>query len=181
MKLEYETDRLIVKLCGGDYARELLRFVSENRGFFAPWEALRQPAFFTEEFQEQVLLAEYQAAVKGRYLRYYLFLKEEPDHIIGTVSFSGLPTGLDRTCHIGYKMDRQHTGCGYAKEALQLLLAELPSLHIHRVEADIMPDNQPSRALAERLGFVCEGVARSSHEVAGQWQDHLRYAYILPE
>lgn len=180
MKLDYETDRLRLLICGEEYSAALLNFVTENKEFFAPWESRRLPAFYTEEFQAQVLRAEFQAALRCAYLRYYLFLKEDSERIIGTVSFSNISRGEDKSCRVGYKLAKAHTGRGYAEEALRLLLAEIhKDLSIHRVEADIMPDNLPSLRLIERLGFVYEGVARSSHEINGVWSDHLRYSYIF--
>lgn len=180
MKLDYETDRLQLLVCNEEYTDALLLFMTENKDFFAPYEPLRQPSFYTREFQSMILSAEFKAMLKGTYFRYYLFLKDHPDRIIGTVSFSGITAGEDKSCKVGYKLDKHHTGKGYATEALQTLLPELHnSLHIHRVEADILLENQPSLRLIERLGFTYEGVARSSHEICGVWRDHLRYSYIF--
>lgn len=179
MKLEYETNRLFLRICNEEYTSKLLRFQNDNRDFFARWEPKRRENFYTLDFQKQVLYAEFQASLKGTYLRYYLFLKDAPDTIIGTVSFSHISLGEDKSCHVGYKLDASYVGCGYAKEALQFLLAELhKDLHIHRVEADIMPQNLPSIRLIESLGFTKEGIAHSSHEINGVWEDHLRYALI---
>lgn len=181
MQFQYETERLQLLVCNEEYAAALLTFMTENREFFAPYEPHREPAFYTEAFQAQVLRAEFQAMLRHSYLRYYLFLKEHPEHIIGTVSFSNISRTEDKSCRVGYKLDKQHTGKGYATEALQLLLPEVHKhLHIHRVEADILLENAPSLRLIERLGFTYEGIARSSHEIAGVWRDHLRYSYIFP-
>lgn len=180
MKFNYETDRLQLMICNEDYAAALLTFMTENRDFFAPYEPLRQPVFYTGEFQAQVLRSEFQATLRGTYFRYYLFLKDAPTRIIGTVSFSGIARTDDKSCRVGYKLDRYHTGKGYATEALHTLLPELhDTLHIHRVEADILLENQPSLRLIERLGFTYEGVALSAHEICGSWRDHLRYSYIF--
>ncbi|MGN1083418.1 MAG: GNAT family N-acetyltransferase [Lachnospiraceae bacterium] len=180
MKLSYETERLQLLICNEEYSAALLDFMTENKDFFAPWEPRRLPAFYTEEFQAQVLRAEFQAMLRSVYLRYYLFLKEDPERIIGTVSFSNLSRGEDKSCRVGYKLAKAYTGKGYAGEALRRLLPELhKELGIHRIEADIMPDNLPSLRLIERLGFSYEGVARSSHEINGVWTDHLRYSYIF--
>lgn len=180
MKFNYETERLRLVVCNEEYSAALLTFMTENKDFFAPYEPLRQPAFYTEEFQAQILRAEFQAMLRGTYFRYYLFLKEDPTRIIGTVSFSNISRTDDKSCRVGYKLDRNHTGKGYATEALRTLLSEVnKTLHIHRVEADILPENLSSLRLIERLGFTYEGVARSSHEIGGVWRDHLRYSYIF--
>ncbi|MDD6035929.1 MAG: GNAT family protein [Lachnospiraceae bacterium] len=179
MNFQYETERLQLLVCNEEYSNALLAFMTENKDFFAPYEPLRQPGFYTEEFQARVLRAEFLATLRSTYLRYYLFLKEDTEHIIGTVSFSGI-SRTDGSCRVGYKLDRLHTGRGYATEALRCLLPELgKSLQIHRVEADILLENAPSLRLIERLGFAYEGVARSSHEIGGIWRDHLRYSYIF--
>lgn len=181
MNFTYETKRLCLRICNEDYSAALLKFVTDNTNFFAPYESRRPSAFYTEEFQAQVLRAEFQAMLHSTYLRYYLFLKEDPFRIIGTVSFSNISRTEDKSCRLGYKLDQNHTGKGYATEALSLLLPEIHrSLGIHRVEADILLENLPSISLIERLGFSYEGVARSSHEICGVWRDHLRYSYIFP-
>lgn len=180
MKLNYETTRLQLLICNDEYAAALLDFVTENKEFFSPWEPRRLPAFYTEEFQAQVLRTEFQAILRSTYLRYYLFLKDDPERIIGTVSFSNISRGEDKSCRVGYKLAKNCTGKGYAEEAVRRLLTEVHNdLSIHRVEADIMPDNLPSLHLIERLGFSYEGIARSSHEINGKWTDHLRYSYIF--
>lgn len=181
MQLEYESNRLFLRICNEEYASRLLTFQNANRDFFSRWEPKRHDNFYTLAFQQQVLYAEFQASLKGSYLRYYLFRKETPENIIGTISFSHISLGEDRSCHIGYKLDEAFNGCGYAKEALELLLSELhQDLRVHRVEADIMPQNLPSIHLAERLGFIYEGIAHSSHQINGRFEDHLRYALIFP-
>lgn len=169
-------------LCDELFAEEVTRFLSENRDFFAPYEPLRADSFYTAEYQIQVLRAEYQAAVKGTYFRYYFCKKEEPGKIIGTVSFSDISRVTDKSCKVGYKLAKEAVGCGYATEALTALMNALhESLGIHRMEADILEQNEASRRLVQRLGFQYEGVAKSSHKIRGIWKDHLRYSYIFPD
>lgn len=181
MQFQYETKRLQLLVCNEEYAPALLSFMKNNKDFFAPYEPFRNETFYTEAFQAQVLRAEFQAMLHHSYLRYYLFLKENPEQIIGTVSFSNISRTEDKSCRVGYKLSQSHTGQGYATEALTLLLSEVHKhLHIHRVEADILLENAPSLRLIERLGFTYEGVAKSSHEIQGVWRDHLRYSYIFP-
>ena len=182
MQFQYETDRLLLLACNEEYAPALLAFMTNNRDFFSPYESHREPAFYTEAFQAQVLRAEFQALLHHTYIRYYLFLKEDPTRIIGTVSFSNISRTDDKSCRVGYKLDKAYTGKGYATEALHLLMEEMhKNLHIHRMEADILLENSPSLRLIERLGFTYEGVAKSSHEIGGVWRDHLRYSYIFAD
>ena len=47
-----------------------------------------------------------------------------------------------------------------------------------RLQADIRPENTPSRRLVERLGFRQEGLMRSYLDIDGDWRDHLGYALL---
>ena len=71
---------------------------------------------------------------------------------------------LDRDAaraEIGYLLAPDRQGRGYMHEALQHLLDYLfQTLHLHRVEAEVDPRNQPSARVLERLGFQLEGVLR---------------------
>lgn len=63
---------------------------------------------------------------------------------------------------IGYEMARQHWGKGLMSEALAVALDFCFDSGLHSIEANIHPDNQPSRRLLERLGFREEGCTRES-------------------
>ena len=58
----------------------------------------------------------------------------------------------------------------------QLLVEAFGPLELHRVEAVVLPENEPSRRLLARGGFRLEGVSRSLVLVRGAWRDHERWA-----
>jgi RimJ/RimL family protein N-acetyltransferase len=83
--------------------------------------------------------------------------------------FLGLAAIVDldlagRQAEIGYVVAPAARGRGVAGRALRLVSAwALGPLGLERVELRISADNEPSLRVAERLGFVREGVLRSLH------------------
>jgi RimJ/RimL family protein N-acetyltransferase len=69
-----------------------------------------------------------------------------------------------RQGEIGYMVARTARGRGVAGRALRLVSGwALGPLDLERVELRISSENEPSLRVAERLGFVREGVLRSLH------------------
>jgi ribosomal-protein-alanine N-acetyltransferase len=54
-------------------------------------------------------------------------------------------------------------------------------LDLHRLEAAIVPRNEPSRRVAEKLGLREEGIAVRFLQIQGVYEDHVRYAITLEE
>lgn len=181
MNTTYETDRLILKILTPDYAREVLRFQIRNKDVFAPFEPQRQDIFFTPSHQYAILKCEYRLALKLSTVRFYVFRKENPSAIIGTVCLHDILRPPHCCSEIGYRFDQAHWHQGYAREAVaKVIEIAFVDLGLHRVTARVMPKNAPSIHLLESLNFFPEGVERACTEIAGRWEDHLRYALLSP-
>ena len=50
---------------------------------------------------------------------------------------------------------------------------------LHRVEIDLLPENERSRKVALKVGASYEGMRKAYMFVNGQWRDHESYA-LLP-
>jgi RimJ/RimL family protein N-acetyltransferase len=69
---------------------------------------------------------------------------------------------------VGVILRRAAAGRGLASKALTLVLAfGLDTLRLHRIYADIDPDNSASLSLFQRAGFQREGLLR------GNWKTHI--------
>jgi ribosomal-protein-alanine N-acetyltransferase len=67
-------------------------------------------------------------------------------------------------------------------EAVRLTVAyAFRELALHRVEANIQPDNHSSVALVRRVGFRKEGFSPRYLQVGGTWRDHERWALLADE
>jgi ribosomal-protein-alanine N-acetyltransferase len=49
------------------------------------------------------------------------------------------------------------------------------------VQISIIPRNTASRRVVEKLGIRDEGTAERYLEIAGVWEDHIRYAITVEE
>jgi len=64
-------------------------------------------------------------------------------------------------------------------EALRLMLEyAFKQLRLHRLEANVQPQNVYSIALVKRAGFVHEGFSRRYLKIGGRWRDHERWAIL---
>ena len=87
-----------------------------------------------------------------------------------------------RTGNIGYELDPEVWGHGYATEAAQEMLRfGFEELGLHRAWSWCIADNTRSRAVLERLGMRLEGQQREHEEFKGRWWDHCLYGLLADE
>jgi RimJ/RimL family protein N-acetyltransferase len=83
---------------------------------------------------------------------------------------------------IGYTLDPDFQGQGYAIEAVEALIAWLfRRKRVHRIAATIDPRNVASARVLERCGFEYVGTARSAAFVRGEWADDARFSLLEPD
>ena len=101
-----------------------------------------------------------------------------PGEILGSVSFVGV-TSINRSCRIGYKIDKNYRRFGLESLMVQRMLEILThEEEMHRIAAYIHPDNTSSIHLVKSLRIISDGTAYSYVKLNGSWQDHLRFVYI---
>ena len=71
---------------------------------------------------------------------------------------------------------------GYMKEGLlQVIRHAFDKLGLHRLEANIQPENLSSIALAQSVGFKYEGFSPRLLKISGEWCDHERWAVLADD
>ena len=64
-------------------------------------------------------------------------------------------------------------------EAVRLILRKaFIDLDLHRIEANVQPENKASIAVLRRNGFSKEGFSKRYLKIGGRWRDHERWAII---
>jgi ribosomal-protein-alanine N-acetyltransferase len=103
----------------------------------------------------------------------------DPDRIIGTVGFNNIVKGAFLSCHLGYKLDKDEINKGYITEAIQKGIdIVFNELGLHRIEANILPENKRSLRVVEKLGFYNEGLAYKYLKINGKWEDHIHMVLL---
>lgn len=104
------------------------------------------------------------------------------DAITGVYVLSEIVRGKFQSAYLGYYAARAYAGQGYMREGMQLVLRHaFNAMQLHRVEANIQPENAASIALAKRSGFRLEGFSPRYLKVAGRWRDHQRWAILIDD
>lgn len=111
--------------------------------------------------------------------RYFVCLKEN-HAIVGTFNISNIVRGYFHSAYLGYEAFSPYAGHGYMRQGLQLVLQEaFQTLNLHRLEANIQPDNLLSIRFVAHAGFIKEGFSRQYLRVGGkEWKDHERWAIL---
>jgi [ribosomal protein S5]-alanine N-acetyltransferase len=147
---------------------EFLEGVGASRRLHRPWVS---PPRTREEF-DRFLRRGRRADVEQ-----LVVCRRKDGVIVGTFNLSQIFYGSLRSAYLGYYAFEPFAGQGYMSEGLQLVLRHaFASLHLHRVEANVQPGNEPSLALIRRAGFRQEGFSPSYLKIGGRWRDHERWA-----
>ena len=102
--------------------------------------------------------------------------------LVGVVNILEIVRGSFQSAYLGYYLFHPFGGLGYMTEALVLVIDRaFRELGLHRLEANVQPDNDRSVRLVKRLGFRCEGVSPRYLKVGGRWRDHARWAVLRDE
>ncbi|MFJ3861605.1 GNAT family N-acetyltransferase [Streptomyces sp. NPDC090085] len=152
-----------------------------------------------EDYEERTALARASATMMQRWLGAstqtaeefdaYLARLEQPTHegfviclrttgeIVGGVNINNIVRGALQSGTLGYTAYAPTAGHGYMTEGLGLVvLHAFEGLALHRLEANIQPDNTPSLNLVKRVGFQREGYSAAFQLINGVWTDHERWA-----
>lgn len=152
---------------------EFLGRVRASRSLHRPWA---HPPDTEEGFRELLAAEAHPSEVL------FLIVRADDGAIAGYARLSQIFLGSFRNAYLGYSAFAGFDGRGYMTDGLRLVLRRaFGPLGLHRVEANVQPENARSIALVERLGFRREGYSPRYLKIGGRWRDHVRYAILAEE
>lgn len=152
-----------------------------NEAWLAPWEPTGPPwheRFAVTQFAPMVRTLRRQAK-DGTTLPFAVTYR---GRLVGQMTAGNIWRGSLNSCFLGYWVDGRYAGLGITPTAVALVTDHcFGAARLHRVEANIRPENMPSRRVVEKLGFRREGLRERYLHIDGDYRDHLCYALTSEE
>jgi ribosomal-protein-alanine N-acetyltransferase len=178
------TQRLVLRPPRTGDVGELRKTLRRNHAHLQPWNpaprAGEDPTSITE-ISNQVL-RQRREWKNGRAFAFLVALRDEPSTLIGKIALTGIMRGAMHGAYLGYWMDVDQQSKGLCTEGIRAVLDfAFGPAELHRIQAAIMPRNEKSLRVIERLGFRREGYAERYLQIAGTWEDHILFARTREE
>ncbi len=136
---------------------------------------------WTSRTQAEALLQRIIAGAQSGEVYQWAITLPTDDRLIGTATLR-MTDRSNRGAMIGYALQPAHHGKGYAREAAGALIRHaFTTLKLHRIGADLEPDNAGSRGVLDAHGFQVEGRLRDTYWLNGRWYDSLIMSLLEPE
>jgi ribosomal-protein-alanine N-acetyltransferase len=179
---ELLTPRLALRASDPAFAAAAADYYRRNREAHARWNPPQADATFSVEGQRDRLVTAAASIAAGTLAGWWLFMPgRAAQYAIVQIHLSQIARGPFCNAMLGYSIDAVHEGRGLMREALEAVLADaFGRLGLHRVQANVRPENLRSLALLQRLGFEREGLAREYLFIDGAWRDHVMTARRAP-
>jgi ribosomal-protein-alanine N-acetyltransferase len=101
------------------------------------------------------------------------------NQIVGVINLNEIVMGAFQSAYLGYYGMLNFARTGLMTEALRVAAHyAFNDLGLHRLEANIQPDNLASIALVRRAGFKQEGFSPRYLRINGEWRDHERWTLL---
>lgn len=164
-------------------ARRWRQIRRRNVEWLTPWEATLPPEGIAHgdivpTFGMMVRRMRREAR-EGRTLPWALTYRGD---LVGQVTVGGIAWGSLRSAYIGYWIDSAVAGRGITPTAVAMAIDHcFDSLHLHRIEINIRPENAASLRVVEKLGLREESLRASYLHIDGDWRDHRVFVVMAGE
>jgi ribosomal-protein-alanine N-acetyltransferase len=109
----------------------------------------------------------------------FFVIATERAALAGVININDIVRSAEHSGRLGYYAFTPLAGSGLLCAGLKLVIGmAFRELGLHRLEANVEPNNLRSIALVSGLGFEREGTARGFLKVGRRWRDHERWALL---
>lgn len=109
----------------------------------------------------------------------FVVIAPRSGQLAGAINITNIVHGALCSGYLGYFAFTGHDGKGCMAQGLRAVVRlAFTRLGLHRMEANIQPDNAASIALVKACGFSKEGYSPSYLKIRGRWRDHERWAIV---
>ena len=176
-----ESERCYIRPLSPGDAEAVLRLRLANRSFLEPFEPVRQSSFFTFAGHSGQIEAENRQWEANAAFAFGIF-GSSSDEMIGRVALSNVVWSAWQNATLGYFVSQNCNGRGVATEAVSSACRfAFTHVHLHRVQAGVMPRNKASIRVLEKVGFRHEGFSPRYLNINGVWEDHEMFALTAEE
>lgn len=152
--------------------REFIALMRDSQSLHGPWITPPTTSQGFSQYLARTRTGDHEGFVIARYL---------DDCIVGVINLNNVVRGSFLSASLGYYVGAPYLGEGYMAEGLELVKRyAFQTMSLHRLEANIQPENARSIALVQRCGFHCEGLAPAFLYINGEWRDHERWSCVDP-
>lgn len=156
---------------------EFVALRQRSREHLEKWEPI--PPSGLDTFSHEAFDLEYKTRKTASQHR-WLICTLDSGAIAGRIALGAIERGPFQNGRFGYWLGKDYIGKGYMREGLTLALEYcFDQLKLHRVCANVVPDNERSKNTLLRCGFVREGYSEKYLQIQGAWKDHERYAITV--
>ena len=142
----------------------------------------RGDAFYTDAHTRTYIEDQLEQIENDKGCLFLVFLKENDRCVIGTINFFSFIRGGFQACYLGFQISEAHQGEGLMSEALRLGIDYVfTEMNLHRIMANVRPENTRGVKLLHKLGFEFEGHAREYLRVKGKWEAYDNTALTNPD
>ncbi len=133
--------------------------------------------FTTKDQAEEMITFLNRLAQDHKAIRFTIIEKKTYE-IIGSCGYNSLDFENEKA-EIGYDIAKNHWGNGFAPESISSLIDyAFDTLHFHRIEAKVEPENVNSVRVLNKLGFTYEGTLRQCEKSKDRFIDLQMYAKL---
>ncbi len=149
----------------------------EDLQMWLPWASRDYSKSVSQHFVRDSIAA----WSEGRAFDFAIRRQSEPDRHVGNASIWHT-SKQNAVAEIGYWIRSDETRRGICTEAVAHLLGiGFEDLALHRITLRIAVGNKASERIAEKLGFLHEGVLREDVKIGSRWVDHTVWGLLSNE